>query len=372
MKWKVPAAASAAALLAAAALLGLMLYRGVVGKPLAGHTSAAQLPSSKGWSQQPARSKHKGGRSPNGGAAPVPIIPVPASVPASFQGKVGVLMYHDIEPAAAGADSITPGQFASELDGLRKIGYRIISLQQFRMFMQGKQDVPQGSLLITFDDGYESFYRYAYPILKQRGLSGACFVVTGDFSPSALVYTPHMTPAEIAKMESDDPVMEVQAHSDALHVKIDRRHDLLTGRILRAGRLESDADYRARITADTIKCLSALRPLNSHPVDSFAYPYGLHTPEAVSLLRAQEIKYAFTTAPGLASRNSDAMLLPRVNAGSPAISTASIAAELNRLAAAMPPLRKGAGVAAQAPSPTAPHAGTGRLSTPAPSALQAS
>lgn len=341
MKWKIPLAAGSAAVLIAAGLLGLILLRGIAGRPIAGH-SAAQLPGSReqGWSQLPARGKHKEGAPASGGAASARELPVPAAVPASFTGKVGVLMYHDIEPTAAGADAITPGQFASELDGLRKIGYRIISLQQFRMFMLGKQSVPKGSLLVTFDDGYESFYRYAYPILKQRGLAGACFVITGDFSPSALVYTPHMTPAEIKKMETDDPAMEVQAHTDALHVKIDRRHDLLTGRILRAGRLESDADYRARITADTIKCLSSLRPLNSRPVDSFAYPYGLHTPEAVSLLRTQGIKYAFTTAPGLASRTSDPLLLPRVNAGSPAISTAAIAAELNRLASAMPPLRR--------------------------------
>ena len=141
---------------------------------------------------------------------------VPAQPGILYQDKVAVLMYHDIEPVSSNNDTITPEQFGSQLDGLQKRGFHFLSLDQFRGFMKGELKVPPNSLIVTFDDGYESFYRYAYPILHKRGLSGTCFVVTGDFSRTALVYTPHMTVDEIREMITADPDMEVQAHTDSL------------------------------------------------------------------------------------------------------------------------------------------------------------
>lgn len=149
-----------------------------------------------------------------------------------YQHKVAVLMYHDIDPVKQGGDIITPALFASQLDYLRSKDMNFISLEQFRLFMEGGK-VPDNAVLVTFDDGYENFYTTAYPIMKQRHIPGVSFVITGDFSKGALVATPHMTKAEIQNMTSSDPNMEVQAHTNKLHYKTSDTTDALTAPLVK-------------------------------------------------------------------------------------------------------------------------------------------
>ncbi|WP_274649187.1 polysaccharide deacetylase family protein [Paenibacillus humicola] len=244
-----------------------------------------------------------------------------------YNGKIAVLMFHDIEPVSRNNDIITPAQFEGDLDQLRSRNIHFISLRQFRQFMRGGA-VPPNAALVTFDDGYESFYKYAYPALKKRGIGGVCFVITGDLSKNARVFTPHMTAAQIRTMTEDDPDIEVQAHTDSLHYKIDSKHDALTGYLVKMGVRESRAAYIRRISNDIKSCISKLMPLNSRPIDTFAYPYGLHSPDAVQTLRKAGIAYAFTTKAGLAARTANPMLLPRLNGGSPKIGPAALYREI--------------------------------------------
>lgn len=235
-----------------------------------------------------------------------------------YQNKVAVLMYHDIDPIKQGGDIVTPALFASQLDYLRSKDMNFISLEQFRLFMKGGK-VPDNAVLVTFDDGYENFYTTAYPIMKERHIPGVSFVITGDFSKGALVATPHMTKAEIKNMTSSDPNMEVQAHTDKLHYKTSDTTDALTAPLVKDGVTETHEHYLARIENDLRRCVEALRPLTPHVINTFAYPYGLHTPEVEKVAQNVGIRYAFTTELGLVTRDTDLMTIPRINGGSPLI-----------------------------------------------------
>jgi biofilm PGA synthesis lipoprotein PgaB len=240
-----------------------------------------------------------------------------------YQNKVTVLMFHDIEPISINNDIITPVQFEAKLDYLLQHNFHFITLQQFRDYMGGGQ-LPDNAVLVTFDDGYESFYKYANPIMKKRGISGVCFVVTGDFSKGALVYTPHMTLNEIKDMIHQDTNTEVQAHTDKLHYKINRTQDALTGKLVVKGVRQSKLQYISRITLDLTICINKLKALNAHPIDTFAYPYGLYNSSAIQVLKQLGVHYAFTTKSGMVSKKSDPMILPRINAGSPQVSPSTL------------------------------------------------
>lgn len=245
-----------------------------------------------------------------------------------YSGKVAILMWHHIDPVKRGADIITPAQFAAQLDYLRSKGIHFITLQQFRDYKARGAAVPDNAALVTFDDGYESFYKYAYPILKQRSIGGVCFVITGDMRPNAHVYIPHMTAAEISAMVKDDPQIEVQAHTDALHYKVDRRHDGLTARLVSKGVEETPAQYRQRIEADTERCVHTLQRLNLRPIDTFAYPYGLSNETAEQVLEQAGIRFAFTVVPGLVAPDTNPMLMPRINGGSPSVAPQALYAAI--------------------------------------------
>ncbi|WP_314588601.1 polysaccharide deacetylase family protein [Paenibacillus terrigena] len=251
-----------------------------------------------------------------------------------FDHKVAVIMYHHIDPMLQNEDTITPELFASQLDELTRNHMQFISLNQFRAFMKGGS-VPANAVLVTFDDGYESFYKYAYPIMKKRHISGVCFVITGDLTPRALVFTPHMTPEEIRDMTQHDPNMEVQAHTDDLHFKVDRGHDGLTGFLIVNGKKETKLQYTARINQDIKVCVQKLLPLNRHAIDTFAYPYGLHNGSSIRVLQANGIHYAFTTKSGLSTTAMNLMLLPRINGGSPHITPQALYQSIRN--AATPP-----------------------------------
>lgn len=244
-----------------------------------------------------------------------------------YRDQVAVLMYHHLDPNIRSRDVISPELFARQIDYLSKKGIHFISLDQFRAYMKGGK-VPDNAALITFDDGYESYYSIAYPILAKRNIPAVCFVVTGAFQKNVKVYTPHMTTDQIAAMTHADPDMEVQAHTDNLHFKVDPRHGALTGPMKINGKLETRQQYEQRILTDMQKCVQQLAVLTPHPIDTFAYPYGMHNRTAIQTLKKVQIRYAFTTRPGLVTRTSDPYMLPRINGGSPDITPEALYASI--------------------------------------------
>ncbi len=84
-----------------------------------------------------------------------------------------IVMYHYVRetkgaryPAIRG---LTPARFRGQLDYLMK-HYRIVG---FRDLLAGL--VPPNGCILTFDDGLVDHYRHVFPLLRQRGLSGAFF-----------------------------------------------------------------------------------------------------------------------------------------------------------------------------------------------------
>ncbi|MGO2853715.1 MAG: polysaccharide deacetylase family protein, partial [Tetragenococcus koreensis] len=58
--------------------------------------------------------------------------------------------------------------FKAQMDFLEKENYHTLTLQEIKDFYQKGKDLPEKSVLLTFDDAYQSIYKYAYPILQQK------------------------------------------------------------------------------------------------------------------------------------------------------------------------------------------------------------
>jgi poly-beta-1,6-N-acetyl-D-glucosamine N-deacetylase len=235
-----------------------------------------------------------------------------------FKDQVAVLMYHHISNTAKGYITITPELFQKQLSYLQKKGYNFITAKEFRNYLSGSP-VVDNALLVTFDDGYESFYSKAYPILKSLNVPAVNFVVTKNLENPESTYIPSLSRKEILDMTAEDATIKVQCHSDSFHSRTKDGSYFLTSYLQENGSPETANDYNKRVLNDTQACIDKLKQLSSTPIDFYAYPFGAYNKAAENVIRQAGINYAFTVVNEIANRNDDPMQIPRINAGSPNI-----------------------------------------------------
>ena len=91
-----------------------------------------------------------------------------------------ILEYHKVNDRTKDEYSLTPAEFAAQMDVLKADGYTAISVLDFLRAKKGKQELPKKPVVVTFDDGYSDNYTEALPILEQRGMKATVFMVTNN------------------------------------------------------------------------------------------------------------------------------------------------------------------------------------------------
>ncbi|SDN86735.1 Polysaccharide deacetylase [Paenibacillus sp. yr247] len=241
-----------------------------------------------------------------------------------YSKEVAVLVYHHVDDQVQGSVTISTKLFERQLEAMQRQGYQFITMDQFKSFMSDGTNIPDNAVLVTFDDGYESFYTNAYPILKKMRIPAVNFVITKDLDNPTGTPLPSLTREEIKRMKKEYSGIDIQCHSDQMHAMRDGK-PLLNNKITNNGVTETDDELKQRIIKDTIACVSKIRDVNgSKLVDSYAYPFGSYDDNTITYLHEAGIKYGFTTKAGITSVQTDSMQIPRINAGSPFIKPHSI------------------------------------------------
>ncbi|MBD0382794.1 polysaccharide deacetylase family protein [Paenibacillus sp. WST5] len=266
-----------------------------------------------------------------------------------YQDQVAVLMYHHVHDKDTSSGTITPVLFEEQMQSLLSKGYHFISLNEFKQFMEGAT-VPVNAVLVTFDDGYQSFYTSAYPILKSLRIPAVNFVITNELTNPLGSYIPSMSREQVSEMTHATNFIDIGCHTDSLHHKLPSGKAALVGRLDQNGQQETDEAYKQRVFKDTNACVGKLKGLTEAPLDTMAYPFGITSPEATALVRQAGIRYAFTISPEMATRSADRLLIPRINAGSPGITPELLHRSIQRRVTAQPgnaPLRLDVATAAE-------------------------
>jgi peptidoglycan/xylan/chitin deacetylase (PgdA/CDA1 family) len=96
-----------------------------------------------------------------------------------------VIGYHRVvDDFAAHVHNSVPGLLMSQgmlerhLDWLGR-RFRFVSLDDLERELERPPADSRPAVALTFDDGYQDFYRYAFPVLRRKGVPAAVFVVTG-------------------------------------------------------------------------------------------------------------------------------------------------------------------------------------------------
>lgn len=130
--------------------------------------------------------------------------------------RVPILVYHNIvDPGVDGGYdaklNISAGLFESHMRAIKDAGYNTISFEQYHSWLQGGASLPPKPIIISFDDGYYSNYRYAYPVLKKLGMKATIFVIA-DRRGEALSEYPHFSWSQAREMY-DSGYIDIQSHT---------------------------------------------------------------------------------------------------------------------------------------------------------------
>lgn len=211
----------------------------------------------------------------------VPLRPLnPLGVTADRVQTVPILCYHRLGTGVSKM-TISPAGFEAQMAWLVRNDYRVVRLADLPGFLAGQRPLPPRAVVLTFDDGYESFHRHAYPVLKKYGLPATVFVYTDFLGGGDALTWPQMQEMLASGL------VDVQSHS--------KSHRNLTERL--PG--ESEDRYRANLDAEMRVPRDLLeRRLPPLKVRHLAYPFGDADEAVVDSAVRHGFELAATVVPG--------------------------------------------------------------------------
>lgn len=203
----------------------------------------------------------------------------------------GILTYHRISPAVPGFPAptcnVTPTSFRAQLAGLLDRGYEPWPLRKALEWAADGRPVPARAFVVTFDDGYENVYRYAWPVLRERNVPATVFLATAYLGSDEPFPFDDWAGAGVAPPEAWRPLTRGQCA------------EMQAGGLIELGsHTHTHQAFRGRpdaLAADLSAAAAALRESFALADATFAFPFGFHDPEMVAVVRAAELRCALTT-----------------------------------------------------------------------------
>jgi len=213
---------------------------------------------------------------------------------------ISILMYHQVgrfspmrEHRATYCDH---RRFAAQMSLLKHLGYRVLSMDETLACLSGESPIPPRAVALTFDDGYENFYEYAFPILQRYGFPAMVYLVADKIGqradwlaqdghhPAALMDWPRIRDLRAAGIDFGSHGLS--------HIRLAQQSYSVVQREM--------SDSRQRLEDGL-----------GEEIRHFCYPYGSH--DLASLNAAAEAGYrsAVTCQRGLATSRFDPLALPR-------------------------------------------------------------
>jgi len=183
------------------------------------------------------------------------LTPIP---PWIMQGPneviVPILLYHHIGiPQSESLYYISPLEFEKQMFLLREWGYQTISVELLVRAIKEGAELPPKPIILTFDDGSETVFTNAFPILQKYNFTGSAYIVYNYVGINA-----YMNAEQIRALYAAG--WEIGSHSLS-HVDLTVRTDRQSDEIV---------DSRAK-----------LQNLLGLPIQTFAYPFGAYDKDAL-------------------------------------------------------------------------------------------
>jgi peptidoglycan/xylan/chitin deacetylase (PgdA/CDA1 family) len=172
--------------------------------------------------------------------------------------------------------------FEKQIKYLTENHYYFPTWQELEDYIDGKIELPAQSIILTADDGDDSFFDVAVPVLEKYNVKMTSFVVTSWYGWRAFP-------------ENASKFVYYESHTDSCHV--------------------AGAGGRGRIT--TLSVEDARKDLTTSSqilggATVFAYPFGHYNDSSIKALKDTGFKLAVTVEGGRVQPGANKYQLPRV------------------------------------------------------------
>jgi peptidoglycan/xylan/chitin deacetylase (PgdA/CDA1 family) len=163
---------------------------------------------------------------------------------------IPILEMHDFNSNPKTPYTMSPAQLSEEMAFLKSHGFHTVSLDHVYNAIHHNLPLPSRPIVLTFDDGYESNFIIAAPILKKYGFCATEFMV------SSFVNKPgFLTEAQLKNMTRSH-IWEIESHTVS--------HSDLT-------KLKKDELWN-----ELSRSKDDLASIVQSPIHYFSYPYGAY------------------------------------------------------------------------------------------------
>lgn len=205
----------------------------------------------------------------------------------SQQKGLPVLMYHffyDETAGETGKDNnyMEIHDFEEQIKYLSENNYYVPTWEEVVNYVKGETGLPEKSVIITVDDGDESFFRLAVPVLEKYNFTATSFLITSWYSSP--------------EGKRSSPIVDYQSHSDNMH---------------RPG-TDGKGAFLTISYEDACADLAQTKFIVGENCRVFCYPFGHYNDSAKQILKDCNFILAFTTKGGRVFPGMDPYQLPRV------------------------------------------------------------
>lgn len=185
---------------------------------------------------------------------------------------VPIIMYHQVYDAGhRRLDTVSPERFEWHMAYLKKHRFHVLPLSALVRIVKEGEPLPRKIVVISFDDGYENNYRYAFPILKKYQFPATIFMISDFVNVQG-----YLTTAQLKEMLAHG--IEIGSHT--------RRHVYLPD-VSPEERVQEIKGSKARLEEEL-----------GVPVGMFSYPTGGFSEEIKQQVREAGYEGACTTNRG--------------------------------------------------------------------------
>jgi peptidoglycan/xylan/chitin deacetylase (PgdA/CDA1 family) len=210
---------------------------------------------------------------------------------------VPVLTFHSLDTRSS-VTSFPPQLFRGSMGKLHDAGYQTVSLLEAVDCLSRGMPFPQRAFVITFDDGYQTVYDEAFPVLQRYGMSATVFLTVGE----------HKSARRAARLPS------IAGHSMLSWCEI---REMQQGGISFGAHTLTHPDLTRipldQVAAEVCDSKAIIEDALDAPVPCFAYPYGRYDDRSRDIVR-RHFACACSDELGLVTTGSDPHALKRVDA----------------------------------------------------------